>query len=73
MVVQINEDFTNCNFFCWGYCSVREDNFCIGSNVYSRCEVVAMEWLVQELLNFQCFLPTIYNFLWYILIPLIIS
>ncbi|KAG6650603.1 cyclin-SDS isoform X2 [Carya illinoinensis] len=47
--------------------SVREDNFCIGSNVYSRCEVVAMEWLVQELLNFQCFLPTIYNFLWFYL------
>ncbi|KAG6707891.1 hypothetical protein I3842_06G054600 [Carya illinoinensis] len=26
-----------------------------------------MEWLVQELLNFQCFLPTIYNFLWFYL------
>ncbi|KDO60813.1 hypothetical protein CISIN_1g045573mg, partial [Citrus sinensis] len=32
-----------------------------------RCEVVAMEWLVQEVLNFQCFLPTIYNFLWFYL------
>lgn len=47
-------------------CSVRQKNFRMGSNVYSRCEVVAMEWLVQEVLNFQCFLPTIFNFLWYI-------
>ncbi|KAK4400116.1 Cyclin-SDS-like [Sesamum angolense] len=23
-----------------------------------------MEWLIQEVLNFQCFLPTLYNFLW---------
>ncbi|EOY01344.1 Cyclin, putative [Theobroma cacao] len=26
-----------------------------------------MEWLVMEVLNFQCFLPTIYNFLWFYL------
>lgn len=45
--------------------SVRQRNFYIGTNVYSRCEVVAMEWLVQEILSFQCFLPTIHNFLWY--------
>ncbi|KAA8532455.1 hypothetical protein F0562_032488 [Nyssa sinensis] len=47
--------------------SVRQKTFSIGSNVYSRCEVVAMEWLVQEVLNFQCFLPTVYNFLWFYL------
>ncbi|CAH1416722.1 unnamed protein product [Lactuca virosa] len=47
--------------------SIRQKSFNIGSNEYSRSEVVAMEWLVQEVLNFQCFLPTIYNFLWYYL------
>ncbi|CAK9158114.1 unnamed protein product [Ilex paraguariensis] len=47
--------------------SVRQKSFYSGSNVYSRCEVVAMEWLVQEVLNFQCFLPTMYNFLWFYL------
>lgn len=47
--------------------SVRQKSFCIGSDTYSRNEVVAMEWLVQEVLNFQCFLPTIYNFLWFYL------
>ncbi|KAK9034130.1 hypothetical protein V6N11_050308 [Hibiscus sabdariffa] len=45
------------------YNSVRQKNFHIGTNTYSRNEVVAMEWLVMEVLNFQCFLPTIYNFL----------
>ncbi|XP_022775720.1 cyclin-SDS [Durio zibethinus] len=49
------------------YNSVRQKNFYIGSNTYSRNEVVAMEWLVMEVLNFQCFLPTIYNFLWFYL------
>ncbi|PRQ41018.1 putative cyclin [Rosa chinensis] len=49
------------------YNSVREKSFYVGSNLYSRCEVVAMEWLVLEVLNFQCFLPTIYNFLWFYL------
>ncbi|KAL4279537.1 hypothetical protein GQ457_03G011050 [Hibiscus cannabinus] len=48
------------------YNSVRQKNFYIGSNTYSRNEVVAMERLVMEVLNFQCFLPTIYNFLWYV-------
>ncbi|KAE8662629.1 Cyclin-SDS-like [Hibiscus syriacus] len=49
------------------YNSVRQKNFYIGSNKYSRNEVVAMERLVMECLNFQCFLPTIYNFLWFYL------
>ncbi|XP_059658338.1 cyclin-SDS [Cornus florida] len=47
--------------------SVRQKTFAVGTIVYSRCEVVAMEWLVQEVLNFQCFLPTVYNFLWFYL------
>ncbi|KAF5750084.1 cyclin-SDS [Tripterygium wilfordii] len=47
--------------------SVRQKNFYIERTVYSRSEVVAMEWLVQEVLSFQCFLPTIYNFLWFYL------
>ncbi|GAV86174.1 Cyclin_N domain-containing protein/Cyclin_C domain-containing protein, partial [Cephalotus follicularis] len=49
------------------YNSLRQKNFYIGSDTYRRYEVVAMEWLVQEVLNFQCFMPTIYNFLWYYL------
>ncbi|XP_024019353.1 cyclin-SDS [Morus notabilis] len=49
------------------YNSVQRKNFIVGNNTYSRCEVVAMEWLVQEVLNFQCFLPTISNFLWFYL------
>ncbi|KAJ6356573.1 hypothetical protein OIU78_004629 [Salix suchowensis] len=49
------------------YNCVRQKNFNIGNNVYSRCEVVAMEWLVQEVLNFRCFLPTIHNFMWFYL------
>ncbi|KAH7841278.1 hypothetical protein Vadar_027843 [Vaccinium darrowii] len=47
--------------------SVRQKTFHVDCNTYSRCEVVAMEWLVQEVLNFQCYLPTIYNFLWFYL------
>ncbi|OVA13882.1 Cyclin [Macleaya cordata] len=47
--------------------SVRQRTFHVGSNAFSRCEVVAMEWLVQEVLHFQCFLPTTYNFLWFYL------
>ncbi|XP_071735754.1 cyclin-SDS-like [Rutidosis leptorrhynchoides] len=49
------------------YNSIRHNYFKVGSNKYKRSEVVAMEWLVQEVLSFQCFLPTIYNFLWYYL------
>ncbi|KAL9166700.1 hypothetical protein ABFS82_05G048100 [Erythranthe guttata] len=47
--------------------SVRIKTFNVGGTMYSRCEVVAMEWVVQEVLNFQCFLPTLYNFLWFYL------
>ncbi|KAI4357484.1 hypothetical protein L6164_001431 [Bauhinia variegata] len=49
------------------YNSVRQKNFYLENSVYSRCEVVAMEWVVQEVLNYQCYLPTIYNFLWFYL------
>ncbi|KAI3731680.1 hypothetical protein L1987_62869 [Smallanthus sonchifolius] len=49
------------------YNSIRQKSFSVGGNKYSRSEVVAMEWLVQEVLNFQCYLPTIYNFLWFYL------
>ncbi|CAI9755247.1 unnamed protein product [Fraxinus pennsylvanica] len=46
---------------------VRRKTFNVGSTAYGRSEVVAMEWLVQEVLNFKCFLPTYYNFLWFYL------
>lgn len=49
------------------YNSIREKFFYVGGIRYSRSEVVAMEWLVQEVLKFQCYLPTIYNFLWFYL------
>ncbi|XP_076890021.1 uncharacterized protein LOC143540973 [Bidens hawaiensis] len=49
------------------YNSFQQTLFNVGRNEYSRSEVVAMEWLVQEVLNFQCYLPTIYNFLWFYL------
>ncbi|KAG9131704.1 hypothetical protein Leryth_009453 [Lithospermum erythrorhizon] len=49
------------------YNSIRQKTFYVGNTAYTRCEVVAMEWLVQEVLNFQCFLPTMYNFLWFYL------
>ncbi|KAK4423371.1 Cyclin-SDS [Sesamum alatum] len=49
------------------YNCIRKKTFCVGSTLYGRCEVVAMEWLIQEVLNFQCFLPTLYNFLWFYL------
>uniref|UniRef100_A0A0E0NRV3 Uncharacterized protein n=1 Tax=Oryza rufipogon TaxID=4529 RepID=A0A0E0NRV3_ORYRU len=32
-----------------------------------RSEVVAMEWLVQEVLDFQCFVTTTHHFLWFYL------
>ncbi|PHU17981.1 Cyclin-SDS [Capsicum chinense] len=47
--------------------SIRQKTFTVAGTAYSCSEVVAMEWLVQEVLNFQCFLPTIYNFLWFYL------
>ncbi|OIS98361.1 cyclin-sds [Nicotiana attenuata] len=49
------------------YNSIRQKTFVIAGTAYSCSEVVAMEWLVQEVLNFQCLLPTIYNFLWFYL------
>ncbi|KAL3824023.1 hypothetical protein ACJIZ3_020052 [Penstemon smallii] len=49
------------------YNCVRTETFYVGWAAYGRSEVVAMEWLVQEVLNFQCFLPTLYNFLWFYL------
>ncbi|OWM70489.1 cyclin-SDS isoform X2 [Punica granatum] len=49
------------------YNSVRQMVFSVGSNVYGRCEVVAMEWLIQEALSFQCSSPTVHNFLWFYL------
>ncbi|KAL3644739.1 hypothetical protein CASFOL_009919 [Castilleja foliolosa] len=49
------------------YNCIRKRTFNVGSTIYSRCEVVAMEWLVQEVLNFQCYLPTLHNFLWFYL------
>ncbi|XP_047333185.1 cyclin-SDS [Impatiens glandulifera] len=49
------------------YNSVRQKTFRAGHSTFSRCEVVAMEWLVLEVLNFKCFLPTIYSFLWFYL------
>ncbi|XP_072973808.1 cyclin-SDS-like isoform X1 [Typha angustifolia] len=49
------------------YNSIRQRTFKVGNNAYSRSEVVAMEWVVQEVLNFQCFLPTIHNFIWFYL------
>ncbi|GAB4828700.1 hypothetical protein Ancab_018365 [Ancistrocladus abbreviatus] len=42
---------------------VVQKTFYVGSNVYSRSEVVAMEWLVQEVLKFRCLSPTMYSFL----------
>ncbi|MCL7042510.1 hypothetical protein MKW94_029568 [Papaver nudicaule] len=49
--------------FSW----LRQKTFQIGFDVYIRCEVVAMEWLVQKVLNFQVSLPTTYSFLWFYL------
>ncbi|XP_057515696.1 cyclin-SDS-like [Amaranthus tricolor] len=49
------------------YNSVQQKSFFVGNNVYCRYEVVAMEWAVQNVLNFHCFSPTIYSFLWFYL------
>ncbi|XP_020582898.1 cyclin-SDS-like [Phalaenopsis equestris] len=45
--------------------SVRQKSFKVGNNFYKRCDVVSMEWLVLEVLSFQCFLPTTHSFLWF--------
>jgi hypothetical protein len=42
-------------------------------NIYSRSDVVAMEWLVQEVLNFKCFVTTTDHFLWYHEFPAFLS
>ncbi|XP_077230898.1 cyclin-SDS-like [Tasmannia lanceolata] len=47
--------------------SIMEMTFNVGNNIYSRRQVVAMEWLVMEVLNYQCSMPTTYNFLWFYL------
>ncbi|KAE8793450.1 cyclin-SDS-like [Hordeum vulgare] len=49
------------------YNSIMQKSFLVGINLYSRSEVVAMEWLVQEVLDFQCFATTVHNFLWFYL------
>ncbi|KAJ4815164.1 hypothetical protein LUZ62_027730 [Rhynchospora pubera] len=45
------------------YNCVLQRNYSVDKNIYSRSEVVAMEWLVQEILDFKCFVPTIHNFI----------
>ncbi|CAA0811513.1 Cyclin-SDS [Striga hermonthica] len=49
------------------YNCIRRMTFDVGGTIYSRSEVVAMEWVVQEVLNFECCRPTLYNFLWFYL------
>ncbi|KAJ1697274.1 hypothetical protein LUZ63_005786 [Rhynchospora breviuscula] len=49
------------------YNCVLQRNYSVDKNIYSRSEVVAMEWLVQEILDFKCFVPTIHNFIWFYL------
>ncbi|XP_023512093.1 cyclin-SDS-like [Cucurbita pepo subsp. pepo] len=49
------------------YSWLQQRNIRVGSNTYRRSEVVGMEWLVEEVLKFHCFLPTVYNFLWFYL------
>ncbi|CAN6290168.1 unnamed protein product [Urochloa humidicola] len=49
------------------YNCVLQKTFKVGINTYSRSEVVAMEWLVQEALNFKCFVTTTHHFLWFYL------
>uniref|UniRef100_K4AKB1 Cyclin-like domain-containing protein n=1 Tax=Setaria italica TaxID=4555 RepID=K4AKB1_SETIT len=49
------------------YNCVLQKTFKVGINTYSRSEVVAMEWLVQEVLNFKCFVTTTHHFLWFYL------
>ncbi|CAN6295939.1 unnamed protein product [Urochloa humidicola] len=49
------------------YNCVLQKTFKVGMNTYSRSEVVAMEWLVQEALSFKCFVTTTHHFLWFYL------
>ena len=53
--------------------SVLQKTFKVGINIYSRSDVVAMEWLVQEVLNFKCFVTTTDHFLWYHELPAFLS
>ncbi|KAK9115829.1 hypothetical protein Sjap_014776 [Stephania japonica] len=46
---------------------VRQNAFHVGNNVHSKSEVIAMEWIVQKVLNFQLYFPTTFNFLWFYL------
>ncbi|KFK33406.1 hypothetical protein AALP_AA5G008600 [Arabis alpina] len=47
--------------------TIQRRKFYIQDEKISRSEVVAMEWLVQEVLSFRCISPTVYNFLWFYL------
>ncbi|XP_014753096.1 cyclin-SDS-like isoform X3 [Brachypodium distachyon] len=49
------------------YNCILQKSFKVGINTYGQSEVVAMEWLVQEVLDFQCFLTTVHHFLWFYL------
>ncbi|XP_066388461.1 cyclin-SDS-like [Miscanthus floridulus] len=49
------------------YNCVLQKTFKVGINTYNQSEVVAMEWLVQEVLNFKCFVTTTHHFLWFYL------
>ncbi|KAK9106585.1 hypothetical protein Syun_022596 [Stephania yunnanensis] len=44
-----------------------QNAFHVGNNVHSKSEVIAMEWIVQKVLNFQLYFPTTFNFLWFYL------
>ncbi|CAN6466757.1 unnamed protein product [Victoria cruziana] len=47
--------------------SIRNEEFQIGDSLYRRCEVVAMEWVILDVLEYKCFSPTTFNFLWFYL------
>ncbi|KAJ1298163.1 hypothetical protein BS78_01G432700 [Paspalum vaginatum] len=49
------------------YNSILQKFFKVGINTYIQSEVVAMEWLVQEVLKFKCFVTTTHHFLWFYL------
>lgn len=44
-----------------------DEAYAVGENEYLLSEVVGMEWLVLKVLKYQCYLPTVYNFLGYYL------
>ncbi|XP_078171782.1 cyclin-SDS-like isoform X2 [Carex rostrata] len=49
------------------YNCILQTKYSVEKNIYSRNEVVAMEWLVQEILDFKCFVPNVHNFMWFYL------